>query len=114
MSLIVAPDQGVVSERTDEEKKYDTKNILNRSMQLSFTRLVYDFKSNFDQVWNNPLGLTPQQVFDSFDTSAAQLFLIASSIQTAINTIVPNTATQTPPYNYTINQDGTVTVGAHK
>ncbi len=85
---------------------------LQAQMNLSFQRLSRDFTNMFSQVWANNDGLTPQQVMDAFGANASQLFLLAGATETYLNTIVPGTITQSPPYAFTINQDGTVTIGA--
>lgn len=84
--------------------------VVSSTNQL-FRTLQSSYDKNFSAVWANP-SLTPQQVFDAFGTDAAQLFVIAGATATMLNTIVPNTVVAAPPYNYTINSDGTVTVGA--
>ncbi len=83
-------------------------------MNSQFRSLLSSFKSSFASVWSNP-NLTPQQVMDAFGTDAAQLFVLAGATVTMLNTILPGTlalADYMPPYSYTVNQDGTVTIGA--
>lgn len=96
---------------TTDQQKAQVANMLRSSTSQAFLQMKNQFVTNFNLVWNHPT-LTPQQVFDSVGTDAAGLFQIASAIQTAANAIVPGVLPQTPPKSYTINQDGTVTVGA--
>ncbi len=84
---------------------------LRSSTSQSLLQLKNQFVTNFNLVWAHPT-LSPQEVFDSVGTDAAQLFLIAGTIQAAVNTLVPGLLPQTPPKAYTINADGTVTVTA--
>ena len=87
-----------------------------------FTALVADFKEAFARVWLRQDGVTPQQVFDQFGTSAAVLFAGAQATLTfiesfaALNGLTLTDYLQptdyTPPLPYTINADGTVTVGS--
>ena len=85
-------------------------NIISQ-INRDFNEVTATFKNLFQMVWSNP-QLNPQQVLDAFGKDAAQLFLIASAFQNAVNTVVPGTINQVPPYQVTINNDGTVTVGA--
>ena len=61
-------------------------------------------------IWNNARGLTAQQLFDDYGTAAADLFTFSSSIQAMLAQADPNYTPLVPPYPYTINPDGTVTV----
>lgn len=64
-------------------------------------------------VWQNPRGLTPQQVMDAFGTEAAELFSLSDALLNLIKTAKPDDPygdTQIP-YEFTIHDDGTVTVG---
>lgn len=112
MPILTAPVQAVVSEPTLDQKKVRVKMQMSQAMQMSFNRLVQDFNRSFEMVWNNPMGLSAQEVFDAFGVNAAQLFQIAGATQGLINTLVPNTSTAVPPNAYVLNQDGTVTIGA--
>ena len=78
--------------------------------QMVFQVLLRTFNDQFNSVWNNK-DLTPQQVMDAFGTHASQLFINAQATETFLNTITPGTITFTPPYHYTIHEDGNVTVG---
>lgn len=100
-----------LANETLDQKKLRHKAIISGQMTQSFMLLKNQFNAIFKQVWQNK-DLTPQQIFDSFGTDAAQLFLIAGTIQQAMNTIVPDSVTQAPPSPYTIHPDGTVTVGS--
>lgn len=80
-------------------------------LAMSFKRLVDDFQNTFSDVWNNSEGLSPQEVFDSFGTDAAELFQLADTVGKAIETLQPGSITTKAPMKYEINKDGTVTVG---
>jgi hypothetical protein len=62
-------------------------------------------------IWSNRNGASPQEVLDGMGTDASELFTFSIGIQgmlyQADNTYIP----MTPPYEYVINDDGTVTVG---
>ena len=88
----------------------------------AFVAQVAAFKEAFARIWNRQDGVTPQQMFDQAGTNAGNLFaaanasvayftaMAAANGQTLANYLQP--ADYTPPLPYTINADGTVTVGA--
>lgn len=72
--------------------------------------------SIFNRIWKGSgvigqSSLTPQQSLDAFGTDAASLFQLFALVQNLLNTAVPNTMNLVPPFQYTINDDGTVVVG---
>jgi hypothetical protein len=75
--------------------------------------MLQTYKNNFTAIWKN-LRITPQEIFDAFGTDARELFIAASGIASVINAIKPNTITEPVPYEYTINEDGTVKIGEKK
>lgn len=77
----------------------------------ALTALGNYHKAAFDLVWNNS-KFTPGQILDQFGSDAAELFIVSSKVQTLLKEIYPNYEEAVPPYNYTLNQDGTVTVGS--
>lgn len=87
------------------------KSQITASMNLGFNRLNQTFTKIFQQIWVNP-NFTPQQIMDAFGSDAASLFQLSGQVQDLLNTIVPNVNQLTPPNAFTINQDGTVTIGA--
>jgi hypothetical protein len=68
------------------------------------------FEKSFDDFWNNAI-VTPQEHCDALGNQAIQFFQIAALTIEYINTIDPSWIPPTVPYNFTINQDGTVTIG---
>lgn len=65
----------------------------------------------FNTIWYNPDGLSAQDIFDAFGAEAYELFTFSQSIQTLLYQIDKNYIALTPPNDYNINNDGTVTVG---
>lgn len=63
-------------------------------------------------VWQNKQGLTPQQVMDAFGSDAAELFQLSNALLTMLKTVKPDDeyGNTKAPYDYTINEDGTVTI----
>jgi hypothetical protein len=112
MAIIELPGTGPVLSKETLKKKAHTQ--LKSQMSASFVGLLTSFKGLFEKVWNHP-DLTPQEVMDSFGTEAKDLFILSQATCDYLNAIVPGTITDansTPPYEYTINDDGTVTIGA--
>lgn len=68
----------------------------------------------FNTIWYNPDGLSAQDIFDAFGTESHELFTFSQSIQTLLHQIDSNYIPLSPPNDYTINADGTVTVGELK
>jgi len=77
-----------------------------------FTQMTVVFTTCFNNIWENPDGLTPQQAIDAFGTDGVELFRLAWILQEAANEAKAGTLTQTPPVEVTKNQDGTVTIGS--
>lgn len=108
---IIDPTINQPTEPTLEQKKERvSRRIKQRSTETLFG-LIGTYEELKNAVWNNPQGLTPQQVFDSLGTDASQLFSLSTVLVQTVNTVQPNTLVDSHPYNYTINEDGTVTVG---
>jgi hypothetical protein len=75
--------------------------------------LINVISSNWTLIWENP-DFTPQEVFNQFGTDAGAFFTIAIAAITFIETVSPgslNVKYMSAPQPYTINADGTVTVG---
>jgi hypothetical protein len=71
--------------------------------------LKLSIKTGFDSIWNNP-DATPQEVLDTFGTEACILFDASSKTQEFIKSLDPNYTPLVPNKEFTINEDGTVTV----
>lgn len=71
-------------------------------------------RDGMELFWQNPDGLTPQQVADAFGTDAAKLFTFNTALVeflVAVGTsegVAPNISA--PTNAFTVNPDGTVTV----
>ncbi len=75
-----------------------------------FQRMKQEHARIFNMLWNNPKA-TPQEILDEYGIEAAELFAFSLQIQTMATSIDPGYVALVPPYEYTINGDGTVTVG---
>jgi len=75
-----------------------------------FRRMKQEHARIFNLLWNNPKA-TPQEILDQYGTDAAELFSFSLQIQTMAKAIDPGYVPLVSPYEYTINRDGTITVG---
>lgn len=76
-----------------------------------FKNLNVFFKRIAAFVWKNPLGLTPQQVFDLYGTKAFDLVKLSMSYQAMLETYTGVRPSVVPEgFDLTVNADGTVTV----
>ncbi len=104
--LTKAPEPSIL---THDQKKALTKALVQSSVNRCFASMLDAYKKNAAQVWENPQGLTPQDVLDGFGTDAAELFRLASLLKGVINAAVPGTIPDSAA-PIVINADGTVTV----
>lgn len=97
-------------EPTQEEKIFELrKNITTMSKKL-YSKMNSQHMQIFQMIWGNQNDLTAQEIFDEYGTDAAQLFLFSQNIQNMLAQADPSYIPLVPPYPYTINGDGTVTV----
>ena len=98
--------------KTDLEKAEDAKRQIVTQSQSTLNRLVSGQRRAFQILWYNPLG--PQAILDAFGTSAVELFVVSQKTEDFIKELKPDYEPLEVPYEFTINQDGTVTVGDKK
>jgi hypothetical protein len=67
-------------------------------------------KAVFQLLWHSS-DKTPQQVCDMMGTDAAKGFEAHAKLQELIYLIDPTWVPLVPPVGYTVNQNGTVTIG---
>jgi hypothetical protein len=82
-----------------------------------FTQLQQAGKSGYTIIWNNPYGLTPQQVISALGTNAKMVFelqaLNQSTLMSAANiagVVAPVLPSIPNGYTLTFNSDGSATV----
>jgi hypothetical protein len=85
---------------------------------VTYRQLVTQHRALMEAFWANPNGFTPQEVFDKYGTNAVSIFIESSVMLTFISgredilgIPVEQRYVVVIPFNYTINPDGTVTVG---
>jgi len=88
-----------------------------RSSQ-TFQQVVTTFKWGWDQVWNNPDGLSPQEAFDAMGAAAVQSLQASTLTAKYINSVIPGTipvsedGTPITPKPLSVDQTGRVVVGS--
>ena len=85
--------------------------IRRRNTELRNT-MEEQHKQIFNLIWNiAPLSENPiQDLLDVFGADAVKLFVLSSKIQDILKDADPNYQVLEPPKDYTINDDGTVTI----
>jgi len=94
----------------DEILKDEVLKIIESSNNISKGTDIRH-KNLWNLIWNNK-NVTPQEIFDVFSTDAYKLFELSSALQTLLSRVIENYQFMTPKYEYTINEDGSVTVGS--
>ena len=95
-------------EKTNEELDKEQASCVVGMANDTAYKLQRLHEDGFRAVW----GYTnPQGIFDNLGSQAYKIFQDSKEIQTLLAKVIPDYEFLTPPYEYTINQDGTVTVG---
>ena len=95
-------------EKTEEEKLVDLVNTFNNESVLSLDNVKHNYKRLFDMLW---LQDNPQAFFDLMGNEAYKVFETAQKTVLYIMSIDPTYTQPEAVYEYTVNADGTVTVG---
>lgn len=93
------------------EKQVRTAQNIKALANQGFQGLFKTAKLGLVLVWENPDGLSPQEVFDSLGTDAGAYLNVARKTIALLNEELPGTLPEETPKPVTINDDGTVTVG---
>ena len=96
---------------TKEELQKACAQYIRGNTFMGVQNLCQVFTDLWERLWSNPDGLTPQEVCDSLGKDASQLFQLAQEVQTMISALNPGAIPMVAPYKYTINPDGSVTIG---
>jgi len=83
-----------------------------RTTQHTFGMMTHAFNEGSRKFWSNPDGATPQQIADELGTDAAEVFQLHSKLGTLLAEVDPTSVTEGLSIvgNFTMNEDGTVTV----
>lgn len=111
MSIIEKGQNAGEQELTLAQKQERTKVRIARKSYETYQGLIGSYTDIREMVWNNQQGLTPQQVFDALGTDAAEMFQLSGLLVQTVNAVKPDTLSAAQPYEFTVNDDGTVTVG---
>lgn len=114
MSLIDRGSDSKPPEMTLDQKKIITKKQIEQRTFNAYKTLIETYNDLYTKVWENPMGLTPQQVFDELGTEGIELFKLSAILVETVNSAKPGTLSRAQPYEFTINPDGTVIVGNFK
>lgn len=85
------------------------KEIVNTNA-VSLNMLERAHRRNFNAIWFND-RFSPQEIIDSFGTDVKDLFIASKATQDYIKAFNPEYEYLIPPRAFTINEDGTVTIG---
>jgi hypothetical protein len=97
-------------DKTQAEKVTRIKGSMVKLASGIYRQTVMLHTRLFNQLWKNPKA-SPQEILDEYGTEAAQLFSFSSQLQAMALGINPAYEPLVSPYEFTINSDGTVTVG---
>lgn len=102
MAIISPIDKNALKSQLQQNTKSQI-NIMLKNLNNAWTQI-------FNSIWSNQI-LSPQEAIDSFGADAASLFQLSAQAQAFLNSVQPGVNVLTPPFQFTVNQDGTVTVG---
>jgi len=95
--------------------KQEKLNLLNEEIKRKSKMSLLIFqdrqKEIFNKIWYNE-EFTPQEVFDTFGNETIELFIASAKSEQLQKDLLGDDYTElVVPYNFTLNEDGTVTVG---
>lgn len=84
--------------------------LLNEKMKRLLPEQIFECKDTFDLLWSGTTLEEAQGILNKFGNNAINLFIIHSLWQDFIYKADNSYIKLTPPYNYIVNNDGTVTL----
>lgn len=87
-------------------------DAMRRHLRQTLDYLRDAHKRGMALVWEVEGATGPQQVFDQFGADAAELFVHGGALVHFIQYLDPTFTPLAIPFEFTVNGDGTVTVGA--
>jgi len=96
--------------KTQEEIVTDEVASFTQHSNLSLENLKINIGLGFNKIWNNPLA-TPQEMIDRLGNKCAMYFIASKNTQDLIESLDPTYERLVPQYEFTVNEDGTVTLG---
>lgn len=99
-----------IPEPTTSEKQKTLQIELARQTTNTLLEIKESLERATNMVWRNE-NLTPQEIFDAYGTNGYLLFQSSANTIEFIMKEDPTFIPTLPPYEYTINEDGTVVIG---
>lgn len=99
-----------IQPKTKQEIKRDAALAIAEHARVSVENAKSNYQIAFDKLWHDPL-LTPQEVCDACGSEAYRLFESAMTWIGVIVALDPTWQYPPAPNEFTINPDGTVTIG---
>ena len=98
-----------IEKTKDELVKDEARRFIAHNKKI-LQDLIINYKHAFWMVWNNP-DVTPKEMMDALGTRGRDIFIASSDLQAFIKKMEPSFQDMVPSHEYTINEDGTVTIG---
>jgi hypothetical protein len=101
---------GEVDSRPPADKMAAERLI--RMTKNTFEQMVMSFNEGSMLFWNNRMGATPEDIAEELGANAAEVFALHGKLGTLIAEVKPEKITEglSVVGNFTMNEDGTVTV----
>lgn len=99
-----------VPEKTKAEKITDIVREIDKTSYETIENAKVGYKAAYDLLWHNS-EITPQEICDAFGNEAYKLFENAMKWISLIQEFDATWVYPPAPNLFTINQDGTVTIG---
>ena len=77
--------------------------------RMTLDSLIIGYENSFRNIWDHEHELV-QQIFDELGEDAPQLFQVSKATQDFIKVFKPDYNPPIPPYRFSIDKDGRVTV----
>lgn len=87
-------------------------NMLLNMTRQTFNQMTHSFNRGAKVFWNNPMGANPQDIANELGTDAAEVFRLHAKLGALLSEVKPDSITEGASVvgNFTVNNDGTVTV----
>jgi len=95
--------------KTQEELAKEAVISFSKESQDVLDNYKYNYQRLFSMIWNS--SVHPQDFFDVLGSQAVTIFQTAQEVVTHIMKLDPTYEALSAPYEFEINNDGTVTVG---
>ena len=100
---------GILIDNQVTETVDDVCTKIKRMNTNLYNMVLIQHTTMFNFVWNNK-KFTAKEILDGFGSDAVTIFQLSGSLQQMLSLANPNYVPMVPPKEYTINQDGTVTI----